>query len=235
MESAMQVQAPHKWDLAPREAMQVQQELRRRVVTHNKLGAVRTVAGVDISTAGNRARAAIVLLDFPGLQPIAAAQADLPLTFPYIPGLLAFREGPAILAALEKLRAEPDLFIFDGQGLAHPRRMGIATHMGVVMDRPSIGCAKSRLCGDHAEVGPQVGAYAELYQQGEVIGAALRTREGVKPVYISIGHRLDLETALEYILRCGTGYRLPEPIRWAHRVAGGAQLPITGAEQQPLL
>jgi deoxyribonuclease V len=230
----MRLQAPHKWDLAPQEAMQVQQQLRHKVVARTEVATVRTVAGVDISTAGNRAKAAIVVLDFPGLQPLEAARADLPLTFPYIPGLLAFREGPAILAALEKLQAEPDLFIFDGQGLAHPRRMGIATHMGVVINRPSIGCAKSRLCGDHGEVGPQVGDYADLHHQGEVIGAVLRTREGVKPVYISTGHKVDLKAAMDYVLRCGAGYRLPEPIRWAHKVAGGAQLPMMRPEQQSL-
>jgi deoxyribonuclease V len=192
------------------------------------------VAGVDISTAGGRARAAIVVLDLQSLQPLDGARSDLPLAFPYIPGLLAFREGPAILAALDRLETEPDLFIFDGQGLAHPRRMGIATHMGLIMNRPSIGCAKSRLCGDHAEVGPQVGQYSELFHRGEVIGAVLRTRQKVKPVYISIGHKVDLETAIEFVLRCGAGYRLPEPIRWAHKVAGGAKLPSSRAEQKTL-
>jgi len=226
----MQVQAPHKWDLAPKAAIQVQRELRSKVVTRNELGPVRTVAGVDVSTAGQRAHAAIVVLGFPDLQPLEAAEADLPLTVPYIPGLLTFREGPAILAALESQQVEPDLFIFDGQGLAHPRRMGIATHIGVIMDRPSIGCAKSRLVGDYGKVGPKVGDYSELYHQGEIIGAVLRTRENVKPVFISIGHKVDLATAMDYILRCGMGYRLPEPIRWAHKVAGGAKLPGIRAE-----
>jgi deoxyribonuclease V len=205
--------------------MQVQQSLRHRVVTRCEVGPVRTVAGVDISTAGQRAHAAIVVLRFPELQPLEAAEADLPLTFPYVPGLLAFREGPAILTALLGLKVEPDLFIFDGQGLAHPRRMGIATHIGVVMDKPSIGCAKSLLCGDHGDVGPSKGDLSEIRHQGEVVGAALRTREGVRPVYVSIGHKVDLHTAVDYVLRCTAGYRLPEPIRWAHRVAGGGGLP----------
>lgn len=221
----MRVRAPHPWDLDPRDAVAVQRELSRRVVTQNQTGQVRTVAGVDVSTARNRARAAVVVLSFPSLEPVEASQADLPLTFPYIPGLLSFREGPAILAALESLQVEPDLLIFDGQGMAHPRRMGLATHLGIVVDRPSIGCAKSRLCGEHDEVGPQVGDYAELLHQGELIGAVLRTRQGVKPVYISVGHRVDLRAAISYVLQCGAGYRLPEPIRWAHRIAGGAQLP----------
>jgi deoxyribonuclease V len=222
----MRAQAPHNWELTPKSAVEVQRRLRQQVVTYNELPTVRTVAGVDISTGGGRARAAIVVLELQALQPLEAATSNLPLTSPYIPGLLAFREGPAIFAALDRLRMEPDLYIFDGQGLAHPRRMGIATHMGVIMDRPSIGCAKSRLCGEHDEVGPRVGQYSELRDQGEVIGAVLRTRERVKPVYISIGHKIDLQTAIDYVLRCGAGFRLPEPIRWAHKVAGGAELPV---------
>ena len=231
----MQAQIPHRWDVSPKEAIALQQQLRERVVTENRLGVVRTVAGVDISTAGERAHAAIVVLSFPDLQPLEAVQSDLPLSYPYIPGLLSFREGPSILAAAAELRIEPDLFIFDGQGLAHPRRLGIAAHMGVVLDRPSIGCAKSRLCGEHGQVGPKVGDYCQLVDQSEVIGAALRTREQVKPVFISIGHRVDLPTAIAYTLRCGGGYRLPEPTRWAHRVAGGAKLPGVRGEQGRLL
>ena len=228
---AMKVQSPHPWDLSPAQARDVQQSLRYKVVTRNEAGTVRTVAGVDVSTAGERAHAAIVVLGFPDLQPLEAAEADLPLTFPYVPGLLAFREGPAILTALLGLHIEPDLFIFDGHGLAHPRRLGIATHMGVVMDKPSIGCAKSLLCGDHGEVGPRVGEYSEIRHEGEVIGAALRTREGASPIYVSIGHRVDLTSAMDYVLRCAAGYRLPEPIRWAHRVAGGNALPKALVEQ----
>ena len=221
----MRVSIPHRWDLAPVGAVQVQRDLTSRVVAENQTAEVRTVAGVDISTANRRAHAAIVVLAFPTLEPLEAAEADVPLSFPYVPGLLTFREGPAIVAALENLQAEPDLFIFDGHGRAHPRRMGIATHMGVILDRPSIGCAKSRLCGEHGEVGPRVGDYAELWHQGEVIGVVLRTREGVKPVFVSTGHRVDLDHAIHYMLKCGSGYRLPEPIRWAHREAGGAKLP----------
>ncbi len=231
----MKVTHLHKWDLSPSEAIAVQQSLRARVVTRNELGPVRTVAGIDMSTAGQRAHAAVVVFSFPDLQPLEAAQADLPLTYPYIPGLLSFREAPAILAAIERLQIEPDLFILDGQGLAHPRRMGIACHVGVIIDKPSIGCAKSRLCGQHGEVGPNVGDYSELWHQGEVIGAVLRTRERVKPVYISVGHKVDLTTAISYVLRCGKGYRLPEPTRWADKVAGGAKLPGLRAEQGTLL
>jgi deoxyribonuclease V len=230
----MQVRALHRWDLPPAEAIAVQQSLREKVVTHNELGQVRRVAGVDISTAGERAHAAIVVLSFPNLQPLEAAQAVLPLTFPYIPGLLAFREGPAILAAIEHLQIEPDLFLFDGQGLAHPRRMGIASHIGVLIDRPTIGCAKSLLCGQHGQVGPKAGDYSEIRDQDEVIGAVLRTREGAQPMYVSIGHKIDLATAISYVLQCCQGYRLPEPTRWAHQVAGGAKLPGVRAEQGTL-
>ena len=146
--------------------------------------------------------------------------------FPYVPGLLTFREGPVVLAALEQLGTWPDLFLFDGQGIAHPLRVGLAAHLGVLLDRPSIGCAKSRLTGNHAEPGNHVGDWAPLYDGAETIGAVLRTRKSVKPVFVSIGHRVSLATAIEFVLACGRGYRLPETTRWAHRVAGGAELDI---------
>jgi deoxyribonuclease V len=230
----MEVRALHRWDLPPAEAIAVQQSLRGQVVTRNELGQIRAVAGVDISTAGGRAHAAIVVLRFPELEPLEAAEADLPLTFPYIPGLLAFREAPAILAAVQALHIEPDLFMFDGQGLAHPRRMGIASHVGVILDKPSIGCAKSLLCGRCGQVGATAGEHAEIVDKGEVIGAAVRTRTNTAPVYVSIGHKVDLPTAISYVLRCCGGYRLPEPTRWAHRVAGGAKLPAPRAERAVL-
>lgn len=221
----MKVRALHSWDLPPAQAIAVQQMLRRQVVTRGELPEVRTVAGVDISTAAERAHAAIVVLRFPELEPLEAAQADLPLTFPYVPGLLAFREAPAILAAVQGLRIEPDLFIFDGHGRAHPRRMGIASHVGVILDKPSIGCAKSLLCGQCEPLGAAAGEFAQIIDKGEIIGAAVRTCDGRRPVYVSIGHKIDLPTAISYVLRCCKGYRLPEPARRAHRVAGGAELP----------
>ncbi len=221
----MQVRELHRWDLPPSEAIAVQQGLRDRVITRNEPGAVRTVAGVDISTANGRAHAAIVVLRFPELEPLEAVEADLPLTFPYIPGLLAFREAPAILAAVRELQVEPDLFILDGQGLAHPRRMGIASHVGVILDKPSIGCAKSLLCGQCGPVGPAAGDHAAIVDRGEVIGAAVRTREGTRPIYVSVGHKVDLPGAISCVLRCCGGYRIPEPTRWAHRIAGGGRMP----------
>ena len=222
----MKVVRLHEWNVSPSEAMEIQQQLRDRVSTERDLGQVNTVAGVDVSFKGDVARAAVVILSYPELAPLDYSLAELPVEFPYIPGLLAFREAPAVLAALEKLKTEPDLFIFDAQGLAHPRRMGLATHLGVIIDRPSIGCAKSRLCGHHHEPGPERGSYTYLYDGEEIIGAVVRTQTGVSPLYVSIGHKVDLPTAIEYVLSCCTKYRLPETTRYAHRVAGGEKLQI---------
>jgi deoxyribonuclease V len=154
------------------------------------------------------------------------AIATRPATFPYIPGLLSFREGPVILDAMNKLSAAPDLLIFDGQGVAHPRRLGIASHIGLLLDLPSIGCAKSRLCGQHEEPGLERGSHVPLMDKGETIGSVVRTRSGVKPVFVSVGHRLDLRTSVEYVLACCRGYRLPETTRRAHLMASSkAQFP----------
>lgn len=222
----MKIVSPHRWDVSPSEAMKIQQELRSRVSTETAFSQINTVAGVDVSFKGDVAKAAIVVLSYPGLTPVDYNLAELPVEFPYIPGLLAFREAPAVLAALEKLKTEPDLFVFDAQGLAHPRRMGLATHLGVIIDRPSIGCAKSRLCGSHHEPGPERGSYTYLYDGDEIIGAVVRTQTGVSPLYVSIGHKVDLPLAIEYVLNCCTNYRLPETTRYAHRAAGGERLQI---------
>jgi deoxyribonuclease V len=184
--------------------------------------AVQTVAGVDVGFRGNLARAAVVVLSFPELAPVDYALAEVPVNFPYVPGLLAFREGPSVLAALEKLGIWPDLFIFDAQGLAHPRRMGLATHIGLLLDWPSIGCAKSRLTGLHQEPGHKAGDWVPLWDAQQIIGAVVRSRAGVKPLYVSIGHRIDLPTAIDFVLRCTRRYRLPETTRRAHKVAAGA-------------
>jgi len=163
--------------------------------------------------------------------------ADVPLVFPYIPGLLSFREGPAILAAWEKLQTQPDLLMFDGQGIAHPRGLGIASQMGLWLEQPTLGVGKSRLYGRHSAPGLKRGEWAELRDERDpkkIIGAVLRTREGVNPVYISPGHLIDLPTCIEFVLTCCGKYRLPEPTRWAHKVAGGEKLP-TGASQSRLL
>jgi deoxyribonuclease V len=192
---------------------------------------------VDVSLKEDRARAAIVVLAFPDLAPLEGLTADAPLVFPYIPGLLAFREGPAVLAAWEKLVHKPDLLMFDGQGIAHPRGIGIASQMGLWLERPTIGVAKSRLYGRHAEPGPERGDRAALYDQNQrerVIGAVLRTRPKTNPLFISPGHLIDVDQAVEYVLKCVTQYRLPEPTRWAHKVAGGDQLPTEAGKQARL-
>ena len=201
----------------------MQRGLASRVERADRLGPVSLVGGTDISVqrAERRGRAAIVVLSYPELQVVEVALAEGPLTFPYIPGLLSFREAPLLLAAAEKLKAVPDLLVVDGQGLAHPRRCGLACHLGLLLDLPTIGCAKSRLIGQHAEPGPSRGEWAPLEDEGEVIGAAVRTREGTRPVYISTGHRVSLATAIAWTVRLGRSYRIPEPTRLAHQAAGG--------------
>jgi deoxyribonuclease V len=217
----------HDWELTPEQAIQAQRELRERIkVAWDEKRLINTVGGVDMGIAGDSARCAIVVLHFPDLTPLQGVTAEVPLVFPYIPGLLAFREGPAILAAWKKLTVQPDLLMFDGQGIAHPRGIGIASHMGLWLERPSIGVAKSRLYGKHEEVGLQRGDRAALQDKhGNVIGAVLRTKEKTNPLYISPGHLIDVEHAVEFVMACCTSYRLPETTRWAHKVAGGAKLP----------
>lgn len=227
----MKVVSPHPWEVTPAEGKRIQNELREKVSTTWEPSDVKRVAGVDVGMEGEIARAAVVVLSYPELSPLDQCLARVPVTMPYIPGLLAFREAPAILAAYEKLASEPDLLIFDGQGLAHPRHFGIASHVGVILDLPSIGCAKSRLWGSHHEPINEAGSYAHLYDGEEIIGAVVRTRTGVHPVYISIGHKIDLPTAIQFILACCRGYRLPEPIRFAHRVAEGEKLKIEGEQK----
>src|SRR5215212_5622753 len=225
----------HNWDLTPQEAIRIQAELRERLVLNWDNRTVSAIGGVDVSIKPEAARAAIVVLSYPKLTPLEAVVADAPLIFPYIPGLLSFREGPAVLLAWSKLQNKPDLLMFDGQGIAHPRGIGIASQMGLWLERPTIGVAKSRLYGRHAEVGPQRGDRADLLDKnGNSIGTVLRTREKSNPLYISPGHLMNVEHATQFVSDCCTGYRLPEPTRWAHKVAGGEKLPIQ-ADDQPSL
>ena len=220
------MQQLHAWDLSPAEAAHVQSELRERLILNWDQRAVNTIAGVDISIKTETARAAIVVLSYPDVRPLEAVVADAPLVFPYIPGLLSFREGPAVLAAWEKLQTRPDLVMFDGQGIAHPRGIGIAAQMGLWLDHPTIGVAKSRLYGRHEEVGPGRGDRAELLDKDKnVIGTVIRTKERTNPLYVSPGHLIDVKHATEFVMACCTTYRLPEPTRWAHKVAGGENLP----------
>ena len=215
----MHITRSNRWDVTPAEAVVIQNDLRRHVMVAPISGPVRTVAGVDVGVRGDWARAAVVVLSYPGLALIEQSVVDMPVAFPYVPGLLAFRECPAVLAAFEKLANEPDLVIVDGQGLAHPRRFGLASHLGVILDRPTIGCAKSRLIGVYDEPGMAAGSWSALGDGDEVIGAVVRSKDGVSPLYVSIGHRADLESAVQWVLACCRGYRLPETTRQAHHAA----------------
>lgn len=211
----------HNWAVTPPDAIAIQRELSRQVIIKDQFTSLRTVAGVDVGfeQEGKITRAAVAVLALPSLQLIDQSIARLPTSFPYIPGLLSFRELPAVLAALKGLNKRPDMFLCDGQGIAHPRRFGIACHLGILTDTPSIGVGKTRLTGEHGSVPDERGAWCPLYDQGEVIGAVLRTRIGVKPIYVSIGHRVSLNTAVAMVMRCTTRYKLPETTRMAHNLA----------------
>lgn len=217
----MQLAHSHPWTLSPREARALQERLRHLVDTRDAGGTPRRVAGVDVGfdQARGLTRAGVAVLTLPGLQVQETAVALVPTHFPYVPGLLSFREIPAILAALEQLESTPDLMLCDGQGLAHPRRFGLASHLGVLTDIPTVGVAKTRLVGTHGEVPTARGAWTRLLHRDEVVGAVLRTRAGVKPLYVSVGHRVSLESACRVVMACTTRYRLPETTRHAHRLA----------------
>jgi deoxyribonuclease V len=225
----MEIVRLHDWQVSTAEAVQIQQELAGQV---SRAGDVhpRFIAGVDISVdrVSGTGTGAVVVLSYPGLELVQVEVVTDRIAFPYVPGLLSFREAPLVLAACEKLTAIPDLFLVDGQGIAHPRRMGLASHLGLFWNTPTIGCAKSRLCGLHEEPGNEAGSHAELTDKGEVIGAVLRTKAGVKPVYISIGHRISLPAAVNWVMACCRAYRLPEPTRLAHQAAGGNLKATTG-------
>ncbi|MCX7607590.1 MAG: deoxyribonuclease V [Anaerolineales bacterium] len=226
----------HPWTLSPEEAIQIQTDLRKRLILAWDGRPVSLVAGVDVSVRAETSVCALVVLTYPALEPVEAAVAEVPLTFPYIPGLLAFREGPAVLAAWEKLRSLPDLVLFDGQGIAHPRGLGIASQMGLWLERPTIGVAKSRLYGQHTEPGPRRGDRADLLDEsGHVIGVVLRTKEKTKPLYISPGHLIDLPHAVSFVLHCCRGFRLPEPTRRAHQLAGKADISLSPPPYQQQL
>ena len=211
----------HDWDVTPTEAIAIQKGLAPLVERENRFGEIKLIAGVDAGFPKETARAAVAVLSYPELKVVETAVAEVPVTFPYVPGLLSFREAPAVLAAFEQLTAKPDLIIVDGQGLAHRRRFGIACHLGLLLDLPTIGSAKSLLVGRHADLPEEAGATVDLVDKGEVIGAVVRTRASVKPLYVSIGHRIDLPTAVDFVLKTARKYRLPEPQRAAHNAASG--------------
>lgn len=211
----------HPWNVGPEEAKKIQEQLRGKVVCLDEVGPVESVAGIDVSFAdrGASVLAAVSVLSYPALALREHATARRTTVFPYVSGLISFRQIPAVLDAFHELRHLPDLLICHGQGLAHPRRFGFACHVGVLTGIASVGVAKTRLIGWHGLLGQERGSWAPLIQDGDTIGAVLRTRGGVKPVFVSIGHKISLETAIRYVLEGTAGYRLPEPLRWAHRLA----------------
>jgi deoxyribonuclease V len=213
----------HSWNLSPTEAIALQRDLSNKIIRTDRLAPPERIAGVDVGfeDSGRITRAAVAVLAFPSLQLIEQAVARLPTCFSYVPGLLSFREVPSILDALKLIQRPPDLLLCDGQGLAHPRRFGLACHLGLLTDIPSIGVGKSRLVGTHGTVPPEKGGWTPLVDRGEEVGAVLRTRQGVKPIYVSIGHRISLPTAIDYVLAATTRFKLPETTRAAHRLASG--------------
>ena len=216
----MQTRELHRWDVTYREAVAIQEDLLGKLILRDEgiPDPLRTIAGADISydRGSDIFFAAVVLMDYPGLTLREEASFSARVSFPYIPGLLTFREGPPLLAAFAKLAQTPDCVLFDGQGIAHPRGIGLASHLGLLLDLPAIGCAKSRLVGAHEPVGEKRGCRQALIHKGREVGAAVRTRERVRPVFVSPGHRISLERAVELVLACCRGYRLPEPLRRAH-------------------
>ena len=219
----MRVEELHSWQVSTTEALDIQRRLAQQVSRGNHISTPRFIAGVDISVgkAQGVATGAVVVLEYPQLRIVEEQVAQGNLDLPYVPGLLSFRESPLMLAAFGKLSVTPDLILVDGQGIAHPRRLGLASHLGLFLNTPTIGCAKSLLCGQHEEPGFEPGSYAEIIDSEDTIGAALRTKQRVKPVYVSIGHKVDLKAAIYWVLACCRGYRLPEPTRLAHLAAGG--------------
>ncbi|MGA2322233.1 MAG: deoxyribonuclease V [Sedimentisphaerales bacterium] len=222
----MKTRKLHEWDLSCAEARQLQLRLAQGVRFAAMKKRPKIIAGLDcaFSKDGKRIFATAVVIDLSNFSTIETITATRKVDFPYIPGLLSFREAPACIDAIEKLKNTPDVFIVDGQGFAHPRRLGIASHIGLLIDKPTIGCAKSRLTGTFEEPGRLKGNYSQLLDEKEAIGVVLRTRANVKPVFVSVGHKCTLEDAISIILECTTKYRLPEPSRLAHQLVGQAKL-----------
>ena len=228
----MRLRELHPWRVTPAEAAAIQARLAPQVVAEGDPKDVRYVAGADIALGkpalsgveGSNGRGAVVLLSYPDLRLVERHLVEEPVAFPYVPGLLAFREVPVLARAFEKLERAPDLLLVDGHGLSHPRRFGLACHLGLLLDVPTIGVAKSRLVGQHGEPPPEAGGRSELRDGPDLIGLVLRTRDGVSPVYVSVGHRIGLQQAAEWVLRVCRGYRLPEPTRLADQLSKGRQL-----------
>jgi deoxyribonuclease V len=211
-----------KEDIYPQEAISLQRQMACDIIKYGEISAPGYIGGIDISISrnSNLGQAAIIILKYPGLEIAEIKKTCGEITFPYIPGLLSFREIPLILKTWQKLTIIPDLIMVDGQGYAHPRRTGIASHLGILLDIPAIGCAKSKLCGDFQVPLDEPGSYTDLVDGQEIIGVALRTKYRVKPLFISIGHKISLENAIYWVMQCCRGYRLPQPTRLAHLAAG---------------
>ncbi len=220
----MEVRHFHSWNVSPQEALEIQRQLRARVVAQGEIVTPRLVAGADVAFTRDTAHACVVVLTFPSLDLVETVVHRERVAFPYIPGLLSFRETPALAQAFSRVRHEPEVIFIDGQGLAHPRRAGIACHLGVLLDRPTIGCAKSRLFGRHGEPRAARGSVADLCDEdGDVIGAVVRTRDQVRPVFVSVGHRISLAQAVQLTLACARRARVPEPTRQADLLAARAK------------
>ncbi len=216
----------HGWDMTAKEAIALQELLAQRIRVDCRLPErVRYVAGVDVSyrRGGVEFFAAVVVLQLPDMAVVEEVTASARVTFPYIPGLLSFRELPVVLQAFKKVQAIPDVVLVDGQGIAHPRHLGLASHLGLWLDRPTIGCAKSRLCGEHDPAGRQRGDRVPLVFENAIVGTVLTTRNGIKPLYVSPGHLLDVPASADLVMRCLGRYRLPEPTRLAHHLANQAR------------
>ena len=218
----MKTKLPTRWNLTPPEAIRLQGCLREQVETQDRLGTIRYVAGADMAfdAETNLAFAGVIVYRFPTLEEVERRTARRKLRFPYVPGLLSFRESPVLLAAFERLRIEPDVILVDGHGVAHPRRFGIACHLGLILDKPTIGCAKSILVGEAREPGMKSGSTGALVDKGEKVGVALRTRDNVRPIYVTTGHRVSLESAVRIVTQCLDGFRIPKPTREADHYVG---------------
>jgi deoxyribonuclease V len=232
----MKINQLHDWQVNIEQAKQIQRDLSSQVSKKNEITSHRFIAGADISAPDSSgvARAAVVVLEYPTLEVAEVQTAEGKLFFPYVPGFLSFREAPLLATTFEKISASPDILLVDGQGIAHPRRLGIASHLGLILGIPTIGCAKSRLCGQYKPlVTTEVGSYTELVDEDEVLGVVMVTKANTAPIYVSIGHKIDLPTAIYWVMECCAGYRLPEPCRLAHIAAGGKQIALS--HQQKLL
>jgi deoxyribonuclease V len=211
----------HPWKVNVEEAIQIQENLRNRITLENTFTEVRTIGGADVAYSEDRnfLFAAIVALSFPKMEPLYSATARGEIPFPYIPGLFSFREGPILIRAFRKLKRRPDVMIYDGQGIAHPRGIGLASHMGLWLDLPSIGCTKTPLLDDFIYPGLSKGSFELIRREGKEVGAVLRTKENIKPLFVSLGHRIDLQTSIQIVLTTCPRFRIPEPLRRAHELS----------------